>query len=117
MTYPHDDPKASVGSFAPTQRFQPRRRDFEPPVVSPMGLVETTAAKHFARFGIWLPWYMRICQHVVPERVRAMAARLAVDRPWTVREPIPLPPNAKPTTLVFRDGRKLHFDPTALPDD
>jgi hypothetical protein len=52
----------------------------------PLGLVETQAATHRARFGSWPPgyeaWSMRFCRGVVPQRVLDLVERLRRETPW-----------------------------------
>lgn len=58
------------------------------PVPVRLGLVETQAAKHYARFGYYPEAYMVMvrmyCGGIVPARVSDLAARIREARPWDV---------------------------------
>lgn len=75
----------------------------EVPVPVRLGLVETQAAKHMARFNYYPADYMVMvksyCNGVVPDRVRDLAMRMRVAHDW---DP---PPDPHPGMV------RIHFGP------
>jgi len=75
------------------------------------GLVETTAAKHFARYGYYPPDFLKMvqlhCGGRIPARVQSEADRLRRSRFWEV------PENTHPGWTRVHFGPHSFLVPTA----
>lgn len=83
----------------------------EVPVPVPLGLVETQAAKHMARFNYYPADYMVMVKNyhggIVPRRVYELAMRIREARPWEV------PPEPHPGMTEIHVGPHSFLVPTS----